>query len=221
MTNHLLKRCEHCCTDYSARRERQRFCSKQCQYQFTRKTTVPRVELNCSVCNVTVVRKVNKYKGKHIYCSSCFKTKRIGTKLTSEHKKIISETRKRDWSSGEVYKNALVGRTKWYDHVRPSGETVRCQGTWEVLYANYLDENGIDYLAHRGSLRYTSSVDGKEHVYLPDFYLTDEDCYVDVKNDYLVKLDREKIESIKRCNPLIKLKIITKQELMSMGLLKN
>ena len=37
---------------------------------------------------------------------------------------------------------------------------------------------------------------GKKRKYYPDFYLTDFDVYLDPKNDYIVKQDKEKIEAI-------------------------
>jgi len=216
----IQKFCECCKCSYLARRHRQRFCSKNCQYEWTRKPIVKRTSVDCCICKKTLTRKVNDRLGEKSYCSDCFKTKRIGHKLTERHKKRISETRLKDWASG-VYRNAVVGTTKWHDHIKPDGTKIRCQGTWELLYAKFLDDQKINYECHIGALRYVNQKDGKEHVYLPDFFLVDCNQYIDIKNDYLLKLDSEKIESVKKCNPQINLKIITKQDLIALKILKN
>jgi len=221
-----IKKCENCQQEYEARRERQRFCGKTCQYEFIKKPIVPRILVSCCICKKDLERKINSVK-KNAYCSDCFKIQRIGTKLTEEHKQKISETRLRDWAKGDVYKNVRTGpngRTvKWYEHKKPNGDVVRLQGTWELLYAKYLDEKNINYVAHRGAIWYTKSLDGTRRVYLPDFYLTDFDEYIDIKNDYVLNLDesKKKFEDIKSCNPQLKITIITKRDLITLNLLKR
>lgn len=222
----LSKKCENCQQEYIARRDRQRFCGKSCQYEFTRKPIVPRIFINCCICNKSLERKINNVS-KHSYCSDCFKIERIGTKLTEEHKKKISETRLRDWAKGDVYKNVRTGpngRTvKWHDHKKPNGDIIRLQGSWELLYAKYLDEKHVSYVAHKGAIWYTKSSDNTKRVYLPDFYLIDSDEYIDIKNDYVLNLDesKKKFEDIKKCNPQIKITIITKRDLITLNLLKR
>ena len=213
----VIRTCEICKKDYPSYKKAQRFCSKGCQYDSTKGPIVPRVEVNCVVCNAILV-KISTHKYKIPHCAECYRTRRKGVNLTEEHKKIISETRRKDWARG-TYSNAVVGKTKWYEHVKPNGETIKCQGTWELSYAKYLDSAGIKYEAHKGALWYVSQVDGIKKVYLPDFYLIEEDTYIDIKNDYLLKIDSQKIEDIKRCNPQIKIKIVTKKDLKALGVL--
>lgn len=149
----------------------------------------------------------------------CAAAGRRGCTISQKHKQRISETRKRDWANGKVYANVTAARTKWYDHTKPSGEKIRLQGTWEVLYAKYLDDNNVNYVAHKGAIWYVRSSDNTRRVYLPDFLLTDTDEYVDVKNDYAFKIEKQKFLDIRACNPKLKLKIIKRSDLVQLGLL--
>lgn len=45
--------------------------------------------------------------------------------------------------------------------------------------------------------------------YFPDFYLPKSETYLDVKNDYLIKVDEAKITAVKRENPTVKLIVFT------------
>ena len=55
-------------------------------------------------------------------------------------------------------------------------------------------------------------INNKLKHYKPDFYLPKYNLYIDTKNEYLIKKDKEKIEAVIQQNP-IKLKIITKEML--------
>lgn len=215
-----MSTCEYCNQIYVERRSTQRFCCRQCLYAWMHEFSEqkkPRELRTCIVCH----RQFSVFCHRTTkYCSAkCFHVSRVGSRLSEKHKKIISETRRRDWANGKTYANVTAAKTKWYDHVKSTGEVVRLQGTWEVLYARHLDEQGINYISHKGVIHYVRSVDGTNRVYLPDFYLPDTDEYLDIKNDYLLRIDRQKFEDIKTCNPTLKLTIITKQQLTQLKLI--
>lgn len=64
-------------------------------------------------------------------------------------------------------------------------------------------------------------IDGEEHSYYPDFYLIDEDTYVDVKNAYHWSLQEDKFKAIRKSNPDLKLRILFKEDLENMGVILN
>src|SRR5690349_13856447 len=105
--------CEYCHEPYEQRKLGQRFCCRQCLYRWMHEFSSqkkPREERSCQICSQRFVEFVHKSKQ---HCSSrCYHQSRVGSQLTAEHRKIISETRKRDWANGITYANALVGRTK-------------------------------------------------------------------------------------------------------------
>lgn len=204
------KQCQKCDQKFKQRKSTQRFCSKKCfsnsQY----------IEIKCIFCEKQFIALSTKNRK---FCSkSCFQTNRRGKPHMSEvGKEKNSKSRQIDWSRG-VYSNASVGKTKWHDHTKPCGEKIRLQGTWELKYAMWLDEHDIAYTAHKGSLWYEHPISKKQKIYMPDFWLVDEQTYVDVKNDYLLKVDSEKINAVRKSNPNIKLKIVSKTDLINLGI---
>ena len=132
-----------------------------------------------------------------------------------EFRKIFSEGTRRAWREGKM-DGVNVGQSKWWDYETKSGRIVKCQGTWELKYVEYLDKNNIPFKAHRGTIPYT--MNGNKHSYLPDFYLITEDRYVDVKNDYHYSISKDKFKAIRKCNPNIKLDILLKEDLNRLGI---
>lgn len=208
----FIKICEYCKKEFNVSEhdfnsERKRFCSRRCSFDSMK---VEKIIINCEVCNKEFTKFIN---GSQRVCSRKCATKlpKKEFHLSEEHRQIVSETRKRDWADGK-YKNHRVGKTKWYKFIKSNDEEINCQGTWEFAYAKYLDEQNINFKTHEGAIWYTRSSDNSKRVYLPDFYLIDIDEYHDVKNDYLLNVvDKQKIEDVIKCNPEIKLRIITKE----------
>lgn len=216
--------CKYCHKDYVQKRRKrtQQFCCRQCLYSWMHEFSdqkKPREKRECVVCHKLFEEFCHRPR---THCSMrCAHQSRVGSHLSIEHRKIISETRKRDWANGITYANVCAARTKWYDHIKPNGDVIRLQGTWELAYAKYLDEQEITYLAHKGAIWYTRSADNTKRVYLPDFHLLDTDVYLDIKNDYLLRIDQQKFKDIRTCNPTLKLKIITKSELILLNILQK
>lgn len=97
---------------------------------------------------------------------------RIGIPLSQEHKNKISKTILEKSCSGEWH-TSLARKM----HFNYNG--IDLHGTWEVAYATYLDEHNIKW--ERCKKRFSYHYEGKLHYYTPDFYLIDEDVYVEVK----------------------------------------
>jgi hypothetical protein len=134
-----------------------------------------------------------------------------------DEREKISLGLKKAWSDGR-FEGVQVGRCKWYSHTKPSGETVRLQGKWEVVFAQYLDKSGIPYEAHpKKKLKYTGS-DGGSHTYFPDFYLPDQDAFVDVKGAMFYDLGLEKMRAVQACNPETPIVILTREGFSSLGI---
>lgn len=86
-------------------------------------------------------------------------------------------------------------------------------GGWEVNYAKWLDENNIKWRKVKETFRY--NFEGKERRYTPDFYLIDEQCYIEIKG-YETEKDRAKWRDF----PL-KLKVLKGEELKELGIIKE
>jgi len=84
------------------------------------------------------------------------------------------------------------GRSKWYD---VCGQKV--QGTYELLFANTLNENNIKWEKIKTNNHlFTYHMKGKKRSYSPDFFLQDFDLYVEIKGVWWGD-DKEKMEHVR------------------------
>jgi hypothetical protein len=79
-----------------------------------------------------------------------------------------------------------------------------------------MDNLGIDYVAHKGVIKYTDEK-SIERSYLPDFYIPGLDIYVDVKASFFLDFQRKKFEN-KKSNPDLIIFLISKNEFLDMGI---
>ena len=92
-------------------------------------------------------------------------------------RKKISETMKSNPSAGGLREGSGRGVKTWYNS--PIAGRVYLRSTTELEYATYLDNSGIKWEANKDSFEY--SFEGNKHQYYPDFYLVEENCYIEVK----------------------------------------
>lgn len=146
---------------------------------------------------------------------------------SEEHKRKLSLARlgKPSWNKGLTkFTNASVastaekqkGRIPDYNKYRahydgPKGKYLM-RSRWEVAYAKWLDEKGIDwqYEPRWFNLGRTS--------YTPDFYLPAEDRYVEIKGR-MTEENAKKLKLFAERYPHIDLTILQRAELTTIGLL--
>lgn len=106
---------------------------------------------------------------------------------TGESKKNLRE---------HAIKNKLGGHTskKRIYYLMKNNDFVYLQSSYEVEVAKQLDANNIMWIRPKPLLWIDDN--NMEHRYYPDFYLIDYNVYLDTKNDYLIKKDKKKIESV-------------------------
>lgn len=75
------------------------------------------------------------------------------------------------------------GRAKKYKY-----KDFTVDGTWELKFCEFMDTQNVSWARNRKRFPYTH-VNGKQSTYQPDFYISDFDCYVEVKG-YETELDR-------------------------------
>lgn len=71
---------------------------------------------------------------------------------------------------------------------------VRLESSYELKVAKKLDMNNINWIRPK-RIRWVDS-ENKIRYYTPDFYLPNYDVYLDPKNDYLIKIDEDKIKRV-------------------------
>jgi|688.fasta_scaffold373220_2 hypothetical protein len=87
---------------------------------------------------------------------------------------------------------------------------VDLHGSWEVAYAKFLDNNNIKWQRNKDSFAYTFQ--GKERRYTPDFYLIDDNVYIEIKG-YKTEKDDAKWTQFP---PHRKLVVLMKKNLVEM-----
>lgn len=120
----------------------------------------------------------------------------------------ISRTAKERGTVGGYRANA--GRTKKHIALDSFGNEVCLQSTHELRLAEILDRLQLRW-KREGCFFY-----GKKR-YFPDFHLVDLDVYLDVKNEYLIKVDAEKIALVREHNPGLVLHVFTIDQAESLG----
>lgn len=121
-----------------------------------------------------------------------------GKKHSNKTKEVMSKKRSL---------NNKGGRSKWF---KVNG--IKVQGTWERDIAKILTEKKISWLkptTARHSFRYISN--DIERTYTPDFYLEEEDIYLEVKGHWWGN-DKQKMQLVIEQNPEVNIKIIEKEE---------
>ena len=115
--------------------------------------------------------------------------------------------------------NGLI-KTKYFEVYCPyTKQYVKVQGTWQLKYAEYLNQNKINWIRSRKiNLKYRLHEDDYLHTYYPDFYLPDRDQYVEIKG-YWWKSQDGRVDDRKKMNKVIqqnsdkKIIILQKQQL--------
>lgn len=98
----------------------------------------------------------------------------------------------------------LVKSTRYYTQV--DGTQVLLDSSWEESLARRLDSLGVAWTRPKNPIKWVDG-SGKIHNYFPDFYLPDQDLYLDPKNPHAAMVQKEKLDVIKILLP--NLKIIT------------
>lgn len=123
-------------------------------------------------------------------------------KLSEKIRKIVNKKIK----NGEWHQSFSKRRIHFY-------KGLKFNGSWEFKYAQWLDSQNIKWRQPKESFSYT--FENKEHRYTPDFYLINENCYIEIKG-YETEKDRAKWKYF----PL-KLKVLKGKELKELNIIEE
>ena len=82
--------------------------------------------------------------------------------------------------------NGFVGSSNW--HLTWFGETVFLRSSYEVDYAEELDDKKISYKVEKIRLEYFDTLLNKKRVAVPDFFLPDTNELVEIKSDFTLDI---------------------------------
>lgn len=204
--------CAHCHKEKDPRTKK--YCSKACEGLARTKIK----DISCCICT-----KIFKPRNKDSkYCNlECLRLSMVGKPKSEEHRKKLSEAAlKRDMSgknNPHYGKPAAHGNGCW--HTNWENQTGYLRSSWELAYAKYLDELKIPYLMEHKAfpITYNYNNEIKEGTYRPDFYLTNEDKFIEIKGWWRDDA-KEKFEAFKQTYPEILIDLIEKDKLLELKL---
>lgn len=132
-----------------------------------------------------------------------------GKKHSIEFKQKMSEITKNRHAKGWDNKCGRAPKFKYHSDI--AGD-VTLDGSWELAVAKYLDKNKIIWKRNTDRFEYIN-LQGNKSFYKPDFYLINEDTYIEIKG-YETDLDKCKWKQFPK-----KLKIWKKKDLLELSIL--
>jgi hypothetical protein len=129
-----------------------------------------------------------------------------------EIRKLYAEKTKNAWKNGK-FDGVNVGQCKWFEYKHSDGQSYKVQGTWELAFIKWLDENKLEFLCHKKWIPY--DLNGEIKNWYPDFWVKEWNSYVDVKCEHFYI--KEKFDAIEKSNPDIKVLVLFKPDLIKLG----
>ena len=126
------------------------------------------------------------------FCSESYQSYMKTEKYSEEQSLRMKEVVKNNKDSYSV--NNVSGRVKTYTKTFFNKE-YKFKGTWELLVAEKLFQEGIYFSNNIEPIEYIWNEDGKKHLYFPDFYIPSINMYIEVKG-YMRKRDIDKWNSL-------------------------
>lgn len=165
-----------------------KFCNKECKSASSVSSHQPVCRSNSNRKNPADWATGNR-KGLPSWNAGLHGDKRL--MHTAQSKELMSAKRNErsaEWNAnnGKAISVAITKKVadgQWHTslakrmHIDYNG--VDLHGSWEVAYAKFLDNNNIKWQRNKDSFAYTFQ--GKERRYTPDFYLIDDDVYIEIK----------------------------------------
>lgn len=199
--------CINCKTEISVSNLKNHFQSKVCQEKLQpikEKSTRGNFHLNTPEAIEKKSKTIKKLHENGIYKNSY--ENRVGHSLSEDHKNKISKS--------------LRGRTiqqfrkTTHEYVDKIGRVFKFDSSWEDALADRLD--ALCIIWDRPECVFYIDKHGHKRSYFPDFYLPLHNLYLDPKNPFAEKIQKEKLEIV---STLINLRLIkTKNECLNFSL---
>lgn len=122
----------------------------------------------------------------------------------NEESRVKQSTSMRQaYAEDRVNMQGSRGNAKIYYLRYPNGEEFWVQGTYEKRYAEHLLQEGIEFVSHPKGLKWFDEL-GTKRTYFPDFWLPQNNEYVDVKSEWTMTDEYfDKIDAVQQLNGVI------------------
>jgi len=150
-------------------------------------------------------------KAKSIILKMSQNAKRTNININEETEKVRKEKLSKiakERKFGGYVKGSGRGKKQWYES-KMAGR-VFLDSSYEVAYAKWLDDKEIQW--KKNLIKFPYEWESQTKYYIPDFYLIDEDLYIEVKG-YETDKDKAKWAAFP-----FKLKIMKREQLKELGL---
>jgi hypothetical protein len=205
-----------------------KFCSSECYFDFKHKHRTGK-ELKCDVCGKNIYIKKNEFNNiKHFCNNTCYNKYQktligVNSIAWKEHNKFVCETcgkefitynylKSRRFCSQECFINA-----KFVTHIIKYKNN-NFRSSYEANFAKWLDLSGIKWCYEQK--RFSVILNNKETKYIPDFYLPEFDCYIEVKGYWYYRA-KQKMEQFLKQYPSINIEIFDQPRLLEYGVIKK
>jgi len=120
------------------------------------------------------------YKSVHVLVDSLFKKLKIPSKT-------LSQSNSENIKMGRFTpKQSTKYKTEY--HITWENKKVFLRSSYEIDYANYLDENKISYEVENLRISYYDSQKDKKRIAVPDFYLPNTNTIIEIKSNWTLNL---------------------------------
>jgi hypothetical protein len=199
-----------------------KFCSRECSGKFNtskrtkkylkdlkNKHSTYRKDALCKRCNVPI--KINaRASSINSCCDKCKRTVTYNCLCKICGKNFSHLKRSVKTCGDECYKKLLSNKS--ISNPNCGGETnykrykyngIIFDSSWEVDIAKFLNKNKIKWQRSRKIVLFWRDKNNNKRRYYPDFYLPQYDLYLDPKNKYKQRLDKEKLDYISKSYNII------------------
>ena len=167
-----------------------KFCQKECK----NKNSLIQHEVRCKLNenSIKVSRSPlagakkgctpwNKGLSGHLSQETIEKLKIAGTKSIGKSLDPIKELERKQKISNTMKKNPLCGglRIGSGRGIKGYYNGIWCDSSWELAWVLYAIDNNIKF--ERNTKKFKYIFDNNNHYYIPDFYLIENDSYVEIK----------------------------------------
>lgn len=185
------KKCLECQTLILYKYRMNKFCSKKCGAIFSHRVLYPTAPRKIKV-KVRYYKPYTKLYGLYNchHCHNNFWRIFDGQKCCS--KSCVDSIR----SQNKCRKTQISYFSK-FDH-----KIIYLQSIWEVKIAELLDSLNIIWNRPSTRIKWFDTTLQKPRTYLPDFYLSNFNLYIDVKNPFKIEQDKDKLSQLALLIPL-------------------
>jgi hypothetical protein len=174
-----------------------KFCCKSCSATYTNARRAPRTEESRKKTSEAI--KALGVRGKRIcHLSQCI----VCNKMFEGYRKTCSTKCYHNFMKINAHNNLLgsIGQRQGKtEQVKDSyGNIARLESSYESKFANILNMLSLKWI--RPKPLFWVDENQNKHKYFPDFYLPEHNIYFDPKNDYLIKVDNDKISRVSMQN---------------------